>query len=403
MITSIIVGIVIFMFLVIIHEYGHFSTSRKYGVKVQEFGIGIPPKVTTLKRDKKWTEYTLNRIPLGWFVRLKGEDPSNEKEFLAPDSFISAPLHAKLIILFWWIIANVIFAWFAFSLSFWQWVQPLSILPDTATSFESTSYMMPSYSFLERKWLVSPLDISTGSSTVLEQILPNSRASKAWIREKDVLLKIDAESVTSENLTSLLQGKYGTWFTLTYLQDNIEKKALITCGSDECLLGVSFHAKNQSNHIIIKFPFLEALGAWWHEILAQTKMSFAALGKVGAGLFSFNKKQVTASTKSLSWPVGIMKMIELIIGRGWWRQLLAFAGMISLALAIFNILPIPALDWWRALSVLIQALWWRKPTSYFKIEWRLNMFFFVLLMALGIVILFKDLHTARWVTLPFSF
>jgi len=53
MIISIVIGIAIFMFLVIIHEYGHFSTSRKFGVKVQEFGVGIPPKVTTLKVDKK--------------------------------------------------------------------------------------------------------------------------------------------------------------------------------------------------------------------------------------------------------------------------------------------------------------------------------------------------------------
>lgn len=53
MITAIIIGILIFMFLVVIHEYGHFSTSRKFGVKVQEFGLGIPPKVTTLKTDNK--------------------------------------------------------------------------------------------------------------------------------------------------------------------------------------------------------------------------------------------------------------------------------------------------------------------------------------------------------------
>lgn len=389
------------MFLVIIHEYGHFSTSRKFGVKVQEFGVGIPPKVTTLKVDKKGTEYTLNWIPLGGFVRLKGEDPSDETEFLAPDSFISAPLHGKLIILFGWIIANIIFAWIAFSLSFRQGVPPLSILPDTATSFESTSYLMPSHSFLQREWFIAPTDNSVTSPALLEQVMGDSRASNGWLRVNDTILTIDNETVTAENLTTLLRNKYGTWFSLTYLQDGSEKTTTIMCGSDECLLGVSIVTNNPLAPVRIQFPFLQALWAWRHEIVAQTQMSFKALGKVGAGLFSFDKEQVASSTKSLSWPVGIIKMIELIILRGWWRQLLAFAGMISLALAIFNILPIPALDGGRALSVLIQAIGWRKPTSYFKIEGRLNMFFFLLLMALGIVIIFKDLHTARGVDIPF--
>jgi len=399
MITAIVIGIFIFMFLVIIHEYGHFSTSRKFGVKVQEFWIWIPPKVATLKVDKKWTEYTLNRIPLGWFVRLKGEDPSDETEFLAPDSFISAPLHGKLIILFWWIIANILFAWIAFSLSFWQWVSPLSIIPETATTIESTSYLMPSYSFLEWLWLVPAKE--KNAPTVVEEVLPESRASNAWLRTKDTLLKINTTQISSSNLTDLLREHYGTWLLLTYLQDNEEKIATITCWIDECLLWVSISNGTPLTPITIKFWFFESRQAGWHEIIAQTRMSFSALGKVWAWLFSFNKEKVASSTKSLSWPVGIIKMIEIIMMRGGWRQLLAFAWMISLALAIFNILPIPALDGWRALSVLIQAIWWWKPTSYFKIEWRLNMFFFLLLMGLGIVIIFKDLHTARGINLPF--
>lgn len=401
MIASIALGIAIFMFLVIIHEYGHFSTSRKFGVKVQEFGVGIPPKVVTIKTDKKWTEYTLNRIPLGGFVRLKGEDPSDETEFLAPDSFISAPLHGKLIILFGWIIANTIFAWLAFSVSFWQWVAPLSILPDTATAVESTSYLMPSYSFLERKWLITASDKTAAQTAVLADVMPESRAYIAGIRAGDTLLTINNQPVTTANLTTLLKNSYNTWFTLIYTTQWIDKTATITCGIDECLLGVTLASSTPQNPIIIKFWFFEARQAWAHELLAQTKMSFAALAKVGAWLFSFNKEQVASSAKSLSWPVGIIKMIEVIIMRNGWRQLLAFAGMISLALAIFNILPIPALDGGRALSVLIQSIWWWKPTSYFTIEGRLNMFFFLLLMGLGIVIIFKDLHTARGVKIPF--
>lgn len=402
MITAIIVGILIFMWLVVIHEYGHFWTSRKFGVKVEEFGIGIPPKVHTLTTDKKWTEYTINRIPLGWFVRLKGEDPNNEQEFLAPDSFISASLVGKLIILFWWIIANIIFARIAFSISLWQGVQPISILPDTATAVESTSYMMPSYSFLQRSWFIPTSSWNKVTPPIIQQILPESRATSVWLQIGDTITFIQDVAVTQENLTELLKQHYGEAFVLTYLRDTTEQKTTITCGKDECLLWIGLtmqgiHTKN----ITIQFPFMTALKAGWHEIVSQTTMSFRALGKVGKWLFSFKKAQVAESAKSLSGPVGIVKMIELLMQQGTVQQLLAFAGMISLALAVFNILPIPALDGWRALSVLIQALGWRHPTTYFKIEGVLNMFFFFLLMALGIVIIFKDLHVARWVPLPF--
>jgi len=78
------------MILVIIHELGHFWTAKKSGVQVLEFGIGIPPKLFTLYTDKTGTEYTINLIPLGGFVRLKGEDSKDEETFKAPDSFIMA-------------------------------------------------------------------------------------------------------------------------------------------------------------------------------------------------------------------------------------------------------------------------------------------------------------------------
>jgi len=87
------------MFLVIIHELGHFIAAKKSGVKVLEFGIGIPPKAFKLWTDKSGTEYTVNWIPLGGFVRLKGEDPKDTEDFNAPDSFIKAKVWKKIIIL----------------------------------------------------------------------------------------------------------------------------------------------------------------------------------------------------------------------------------------------------------------------------------------------------------------
>jgi regulator of sigma E protease len=91
----------------------------------------------------------------------------------------------------------------------------------------------------------------------------------------------------------------------------------------------------------------------------------------------------------------------MLLEAGWWKQFLAFAGLISLALAIFNVLPIPALDWWRLLGVLIQRIWRLKPEKYFTIEGVINFVFFVLLMGLGVYIIFKDLVRFWGVKIPF--
>jgi len=99
-----------FMLLVLWHELGHFITAKKSWVKVLEFGIGIPPKLFKIRTDKSGTEYTINLLPLGWFVRLKGEDPKDEEDFKAKDSFIMAKVHKKIIILLAGITANLIIA-----------------------------------------------------------------------------------------------------------------------------------------------------------------------------------------------------------------------------------------------------------------------------------------------------
>jgi regulator of sigma E protease len=88
-----------FMVLIVLHELGHFRAAKKTGVKVNEFGVGLPPKICTMRKDKSGTAYTLNRIPLGGFCALEGEDPSNPEVFYAKDSFITAKLWKKLIII----------------------------------------------------------------------------------------------------------------------------------------------------------------------------------------------------------------------------------------------------------------------------------------------------------------
>ncbi len=137
------------------------------------------------------------------------------------------------------------------------------------------------------------------------------------------------------------------------------------------------------------------------EIKTQTILTFSALGTLGSDLISMNKARIKTSLNRLTGPAGAIKFGEALLQSGGWKLYLAFAGMISLALAIFNILPIPALDGGRLLGVLIQRIGRLKPEKYFNIEGYINLFFFIALMALGIYILLKDLTHFRDISIPF--
>jgi len=116
-----------------------------------EFGIGIPPKVCKLRTDKSGTEYSLNLLPLGGFVRLKGEDPKDEADFNAPDSFIKANVGRKIIILLAGVAANFVIAWALFTIAFTFGTKPISIIPDNMMEKSLQSYLMPTKTFLYEK------------------------------------------------------------------------------------------------------------------------------------------------------------------------------------------------------------------------------------------------------------
>jgi len=124
------------------------------------------------------------------------------------------------------------------------------------------------------------------------------------------------------------------------------------------------------------------MGAGLHEIKAEWNLTLQALGKIGKGLFSFDGEKASSAIQGLAGPVGAVKMGEVLYQSGGRIAYLAFAGMISLALAFFNILPIPALDGGRGIGILIQAIFKIKPEKYFNYEGYVNAFFFYVLMLL---------------------
>lgn len=395
----IILWIVLFLFLVIIHELWHFIAAKKTGVQVLEFGIGIPPKVATLRTDKSGTEYTLNAIPLGGFVRLKGEDPSDTATFNAKDSFIKASFLSKTIILLAGVAINFLFARWVLTFLFTRGMAPLMILPENASSSTINSYLTPTMTFLIEKELIQ---IPEGNAIIVNQVFPDSMASGMGMLSGDVILEINNTPIDSINLQSILQDYIGEDVVLQVQRWDELLVFTDTCPRESCLLWIGIAQNMIIDDVFFRFPLLTSAKIALQELYAQGVLTLDRLGSLWASFFSGSVQEVKTELSWLSGPVGAVKFGDILVENGLWSQFLAFGAMISFALAIFNILPIPALDGGRWLGVVIQSIFFRKNTEkYFAIEWYINFIFFILLMGLGVYIILKDLVVARGVNVPF--
>jgi membrane-associated protease RseP (regulator of RpoE activity) len=186
-----------FMTLIILHELGHFRAAKKTGVKVNEFGIGLPPKICTLRKDKSGTKYTLNRIPLGGFCALEGEDANNPETFYAKESFITAKLWKKLIIIVGGVAMNFLTAWVIFTLLFWHGTQPLGVSNEQS----SESYLIPSLTFLQQEGFATG---EVKSGVIVQEVMEHSLAAEIGLQKGDILLQIGMNDITIENLNHLL-------------------------------------------------------------------------------------------------------------------------------------------------------------------------------------------------------
>lgn len=384
-IGAIIMWIVMLMLLVVIHELGHFWAAKKLWVKVLEFGVGIPPKALKMWTDKAGTEYTLNWIPLGWFVRLKWEDPENEEEFLASDSLITASLWRKIVILLGGITMNFIATYLIFVAVFMLGVQPIQISPDTS---HNNSYLSPSMDSLYEKWYTDT-DIVT-QSAVINETLPGSWAAQQKIQQWDTIIAINQSPVSVYTLVKNLSTLKDQTIQVDVSKADGSKQTLSYACVWSCQLWVS-----------ITKPSLKTVSfgskSWtmaWNELWYQSRSMLQWLGRIGSSLISFDAKTTQDWLKMMSGPAGVIKAGKDIANTRGWSAYLAFAWLISLSLALFNLLPIPALDGGRVVWSIIQAVGQFKPQKYFVIENYINMFFFIALMALWIYILWQDLVRA---------
>lgn len=354
-------AVVLFIFilcvLVLVHEYGHFISAKKSGMHVEEFGIGYPPRACVLFK-KNETLYTLNWIPFGGFVKIAQEDGATD--VVDPKGFTSKKWWVKSIVLSAGVIMNFLLAWLLFSVAFSVGIK--TELTNDQSASDAKVYITHLESALPAKEAGLSVGDEVVSITIGDTVLadPSVETLKDLLKEKkDTPAEFSVISKDGENKT-------------------IEVKPLVKEGSIQPILGIAI-----SRIGTVRLPFYQAVGKGFTTSGYIVGQIFSSFGTLIHDTFLGK-----ADLSTLTGPVGIVGVVGDAYRFGL-VQLLTLTAMISLNLAVLNILPFPALDGGRLLFVLIEA--GTKKTIPAKVQGIVNMIGFLLLISLMIFITYKDI------------
>ena len=384
----IIVAILIFSLVIIIHEFGHFFMARKFWVKVIEFWLGIPPKARKLFTDKLWTEYTLNWLPLGGFVRLNWED-SKEKDIQDKTKFYNKNYLQKSIILLGWVFMNFLLASIIFSILFFIWIKPIWINSIISTELESK--ILPTYKqailnniLIKGEWLiVNPIQWSI--------------AEKSWILKWDIIIEVNNIKINSpEKLITFLGKNKSKKIKLKVKSLSSEIKIInITLGKDWKIGAYIWENIKINKEYQIKYWIIDSIKYRIYETYIQSILTLKWIWILWQKIFSpKTKKERSEALNQMSWPIWIVDFVSHSLW-AWIVFLSIITAIISINLWIFNLLPIPALDWWRffllTINTIFKKLFWNK-IKLDNFENLLHMIFFITLIALSLLIWYNDIE-----------
>lgn len=372
MIITIIIFIITLIFLMFVHEMGHFLMAKRFGIKVLEFGFGIPPKI--FSRKIKGMDVSLNWIPIGAFVRLLGEDEVDKKILKNPESFAAQTPLKRLAVIVAGVAMNLILAWIIFYVVLYQQgfkVQLPLIVPHQFTGVEQSDQSL----------------ILVGS------VSPDSPAEASGVKPGEAVVAINgSELTTSSQLVEETKKLSGEKVILTLKDPNsgisrtVEVTPRVNPPSGQGPLGVAF-GEVKSTSLDFAKPWQKALSGPIHS-LNLSVYSFKVLGLVIGK--SFTEKDVAPVASSVYGPVGIAYVAGSILHQETpFLPYLNFIAIISLNLAVFNLLPIPALDGGRIPFILFEMVLGKKIKE--EIEQLVHRVGFALLLTLALVITMMDI------------
>lgn len=354
--------ILILFVLVLVHELGHFLAAKWFRVRVEEFGIGFPPRAYSF--GTWWgTTYTLNWIPFGGFVRIFGESKDTVSREDVRDAFAYKSLPAKLIILSAGVMANMLLAWGLMS---------YAVAHGAPVKIDENG------------------PLAEAARVTIAQVQPHSPAELADLRAGDIVLHVESakdslSAYTPSGVTSFVKSHNGKEITFRILRDGVE--TAVTVIPTQGVL--SNRADTPAIGVSLGFVLTEKVSLTQTIIpgFVHTMQIFFSIFDSVIGLivsaFSFN-----ADISSISGPVGIA------VYASQWSQmgmvyLLYFTAVISINLAVINLIPIPAFDGGRMMLVVVESLR-KRPLSRIVTQ-SINGVGFALIALLMVVVTWSDI------------
>lgn len=366
--TAAIAFLVVLSVLILIHEAGHYFVARIFKVKAEEFGYGLPPRAIGFVKDgKKWkrvkggdkkeysrTIWSLNWLPIGGFVRLKGEQGDGPD---GSDSFQNKPVWQRFCIIAAGVVMNWVLA--AVLLSIGLMIGVPAMLDD-----------MP-------KGAV----VSKHEVTIIETV-KDGAADRAGIEAMDVLVRVADAMPASVSEAREMIGSHAEPFDVTVRRGDKESvirlEPVYLKELDRPGIGVALVDTGT-----VRYPIHLAIVNGVRLTGAYTKSVVLTFGNLFADLFRGGGE----TSNAVSGPVGIAVMAGQVAERGM-LQLMQFAAILSINLAVLNFLPIPALDGGRAVFLILEAIR-RKPVKR-NVEAVIHNVAFLVLIALIILISVRD-------------
>lgn len=355
-----VLGIVLLIGLVVLHEFGHAIAARRNGVEVEEFGIGFPPKAWG-KKLKNGTLFTLNWLPIGGFVKLKGEHDSATGK----GTYGGASLWVKTKILLAGVLVN--------------WV--------TAVVIFSILALVGMPKILPNQFAVEGDNHVTKGIVGVYEVVKDSPAERAGLKAGDVLVKFDGQEVTdASSVPTLTAQKAGQEVPIEYRRGDETKTTVATLNKDRAN-GQGFLGMTPSQ----EKPTIQR-ATWSAPVVGVaatvqfTAETFKGLGTTIANLFTAKFQEAGANVAG---PVGIITIMKDSSTAGI-VPVLFLIGIISLTLAVMNVLPIPALDGGRLFVTLVFRAF-KKPLTEQREE-AIQATGFLVLMILVVIITVLDVQ-----------
>ncbi len=363
-IVTIIAFIVIFSLLVLVHEWGHFIMARRAGMKVEEFGIGLPPRAKALYKDKKGTIYSLNYIPFGGYVRLYGEDTSDPKALQAKNSFASKSIGARAGVIVAGVFMNLVLAWALITIGFTFGMRPFLVTDQDFASAVKAGHVV------------------TTPVLYIHEVMPDLPGSASGLRSGDLIIDVNGQGVpAAEDFRSVLKPKEQNH--LKVLRDEKELSFDLLPNAED-KVGLSISREEWVTQVNpVRYPFYLAPLKSFQEVQRLSVLTVEMLGKVVVSLVSkFTVPEGVAG------PVGIARMTHSFVKQGF-MAVLQFTALISISLGVINIMPFPGLDGGRFLFIAFEFVLRRRPNA--KWEAAIHTVGFGLLMLLILVVTWNDI------------